>query len=77
MHRKHIMLDLAEPQKGMFENLRKSASEMLKVNFDTFAQVLKVHMNGYECILFGIVNMYIHIFIYYMHLSTLIYLCKC
>jgi hypothetical protein len=73
MHRKHIMLDLAEPQKGMFENLRKSASEMLKVNFDTFAQVLKVHMNGYEFMLFGKTSKYVQIFIYYMHFYTLCY----
>lgn len=38
VQRKHIMLGMADPKPGMFEYLRRSANEMLKVNFDGFSQ---------------------------------------
>ena len=36
VHRKQIMLGMADPKRGMFENLRRSANEILKVSFDSF-----------------------------------------
>lgn len=37
-HRKLIMLGMALPKKGLFNNLYRSAYEMLKVNFRTFSR---------------------------------------
>ena len=36
IHRKHVMVGMAEPKKGMFDYLYRSSYEMLKVNFETF-----------------------------------------
>ena len=36
VYRKQIMLGMADPKQGMFQNLRRSANEILKVSFDSF-----------------------------------------
>ena len=38
LHRKHIMLGMAEPKKSLFGQLKRSATEMLKANFEVFIQ---------------------------------------
>ena len=46
IHRKHVMLGMAEPKKGMFNNIRHSAHETLKVNFETFKQTNQYKLMG-------------------------------
>ena len=36
IHRKHVMVGMAEPKKGMFFHIRQSVRDTLKVNFETF-----------------------------------------
>ena len=36
LHRKHAMFQLAQPEKGMFEHVRRSAYGILKLNFENY-----------------------------------------
>ena len=46
IHRKHVMLGMAEPKKGMFDKIKHSVYETLKVNFETFKQTNQYKLMG-------------------------------
>lgn len=46
IHRKHVMLEMAEPKKGMFSRIRYSVYETLQSSFDTFKTTAQYKMLG-------------------------------
>ena len=46
IHRKHVMLEMAEPKKGMFSRIRHSVYETLHSSFDTFKSTAQYKMLG-------------------------------